>query len=81
MVLLDRLKAEIAKNRPHMMKKQVILHQDNVPCHMSMETMTKMNELGLELLPHSPYFPELAPATTGSLQISNDAPGKAVCLK
>lgn len=62
MVLLDRLKAEIAKKRPHMKKKKVIFHQDNAPCHKSIKTMTKFNELGFQLLPHPPYSPDLAPS-------------------
>lgn len=57
MVLLDRL-----KKRPHMKKKKVIFHQDNAPCHKSIKTMTKFNELGFQLLPHPPYSPDLAPS-------------------
>lgn len=60
--LLDRLKAEIAKKRPHLQKKKVLFHQDNAPCHKSMKTMAKLNELGFELLPHPPYSPDLAPS-------------------
>lgn len=30
--LLERLKEEIAKKRPHMLKKRVLFHQDNAPC-------------------------------------------------
>ncbi|KAL7723955.1 hypothetical protein ACLKA6_019947 [Drosophila palustris] len=62
MALLERLKAEIAKKRPHMAKKKVLFHQDNAPCHKSMKTMAKLNELGFELLPHPPYSPDLAPS-------------------
>ncbi|KAM8718816.1 hypothetical protein ACLKA7_001514 [Drosophila subpalustris] len=62
MALLERLKDEIAKKRPHMAKKKVLFHQDNAPCHKSMKTMAKLNELGLELLPHPPYSPDLAPS-------------------
>lgn len=60
--LLDRLKAEITKKRPHIKKKKVILHQDNAPCHKSIKTMAKINELGFKLLPHPPYSPDLAPS-------------------
>ena len=60
--LLERLKDEIAKKRPHMAKKKVLFHQDNAPCHKSMKTMAKLNELGFELLPHPPYSPDLAPS-------------------
>ncbi|XP_018349932.1 PREDICTED: histone-lysine N-methyltransferase SETMAR-like [Trachymyrmex septentrionalis] len=62
MALLTRLKAEIVENRPHMAKKKIIFHQDNAPCHKSMATMVKLNELGFELLPHPPYSPDLAPS-------------------
>jgi len=60
--LLERLKDEIAEKRPHMSKKKVLFHQDNAPCHKSMKTMAKMHELGFELLPHTPYSPDLAPS-------------------
>jgi len=60
--LLVRLKDEIAKKRPHMKKKKIIFHQDNAPCHKSMKTMAKLNELGFNLLPHPPYSPDLAPS-------------------
>ena len=60
--LLDRLKAEIAKKRPHLQKKKVLFHQDNAPCHKSMKTVVKFNELGFELLTHPPYSPDLAPS-------------------
>ena len=62
MALLDLLSAEIKKKRPHMQKKKVLFHQDNAPCHKSMKTMVKLNELGFELLPHTPYSPDLAPS-------------------
>lgn len=60
--LLERLKAEIAKKRPHLKKKKVLFHQDNAPCHKSGKTMAKIYELGYELLPHPPYSPDLAPS-------------------
>ena len=60
MALLDRLRAEIKKKRPHMRKKKVLFHQDNVLCHNSMNTMVKLNELSFKLLPHPSYSPDLA---------------------
>lgn len=60
--LLERLKDEIGKKRPHMARKKVLFHQDNAPCHKSMQTMAKLYELGYELLPHPPYSPDLAPS-------------------
>lgn len=62
MALLERLKDEIAKKRPHLKKKKVLFHQDNAPCHKSMKTMAKLQELNFELLPHPPYSPDLAPS-------------------
>ncbi|KAM8718912.1 hypothetical protein ACLKA7_011591 [Drosophila subpalustris] len=67
MALLERLKYEIAKKRPHMAKKKVLFHQDNAPCHKSMKTMAKLNELGFELLPHPPYSPDLIKKTSTSV--------------
>ena len=60
-VLLDPLSAEIKKERPHMQKKKVLFHQANPPCHKSMKTMVKLNELSFELLRNPPYSPDLAP--------------------
>ena len=60
--LLERLKDEIAEKRPHLKKKKVLFHQDNAPCHKSMKSMAKLQELGFELLPHPPYSPDLAPS-------------------
>ena len=47
--LLERLKTEVAKKRPHMACK-ILFHQDNAPCHKSLKTMAKLYELGFELL-------------------------------
>ena len=58
--LLERLKDEIVEIRPQFKKKKVLFYQDNAPCHKSMKTMAKLNELGFELLPHPPYSPDLA---------------------
>ncbi|KAF7269533.1 hypothetical protein GWI33_017427 [Rhynchophorus ferrugineus] len=60
MPLLDHLKDEIAEKRPHLKKKKVLLHQDNAPCHKSVKTVAKIHELGLELLLHLPYSPNMA---------------------
>ncbi|KOX68116.1 Histone-lysine N-methyltransferase SETMAR [Melipona quadrifasciata] len=40
----------------------LLFHQDNAPCHKSMKTMVKLNELLFELLPHTPYSLDLAPS-------------------
>ena len=43
-----------------MKKKKVLFHQDNAPCHKSLVTMAKLNELSFELFPHPLYSPDLA---------------------
>ena len=58
---LIRLKEEIAKERPQMKKKKLLFHQDNVPCHKSIATTAKLNELHFKLLPHQPYSLDLVP--------------------
>lgn len=60
--LLDKLKAEIARKRPHLKKKKVLFHQDNAPAHTSVIAMAKIYELHFELLDHPPYSPDLAPS-------------------
>ena len=40
----------------------MLFHQDNAPAHMSIVVMAKIKELKLELLPHLPYSPDLAPS-------------------
>ena len=60
--LLDRLEDAIKKKRPHMAKKNPMFQQDYAPVHKSMKTMVKLNDLRFELLPHSPYSPDLAPS-------------------
>ena len=59
---LMRLKNEIGEKRLQMKKKKVLFHQDNAPCHKTLATMVKLNELSFELLPHPPYSPDLAPS-------------------
>lgn len=59
MSLLDQLSVEIKKNRPLMQNKQVLRHQDSAPCHKSMKTMVRLNELCFELLCHPAYSPDL----------------------
>ena len=81
MALLDRLSAEIKKKRPHMQKKKVLFHQNNAPCHKSMKTMVKLNELSFELLPHLPYSPDLAPSDYWLyVDLKKNAPGKEIWL-
>lgn len=59
--LLDKLKAKIAEERPHLQKKKCLFHQDNAPPQTSAVAMAKIHELRFELLDHPPYSPDLAP--------------------
>jgi len=52
---------EMQKIRPHLAKKKVIFHHDNAPAHTFALAKAKLVKLGYELLPHSPYSPDLAP--------------------
>jgi [histone H3]-lysine36 N-dimethyltransferase SETMAR len=60
--LLERLKDEIAEKRPHLKKNKVLFHQDNAPCHKSMKSMAKLNELWLQIASSSTVSPDLAPS-------------------
>lgn len=60
--LLDRLKSEIAKKRPHLKKKKILYHHDNAPPHSSLVAQEKLDEIGFQLVPHPPYSPDLAPS-------------------
>jgi hypothetical protein len=44
--LLERLTDEIKKKRPHLKKKTVLFHQDNVSVHKPIKTTAKRHELG-----------------------------------
>ena len=57
--LFDQLKKLITRKRLDLLKKKCIFLQDNVPAHKSIKIMAKINELHFELLPYSPYFPDL----------------------
>ncbi|GFW82721.1 histone-lysine N-methyltransferase SETMAR [Trichonephila clavipes] len=60
--LFDKLKAELAGKQPHLQKKKILFHQDNLPSHTSAVAMAKIHELRFELLDHPPYSPDLAPS-------------------
>ncbi|KYQ49483.1 hypothetical protein ALC60_11449 [Trachymyrmex zeteki] len=51
----------LKKKRPHLAKKKVLFHQDNVQVHTCPAPMAKFNEFRYELLPHPAYSPDLAP--------------------
>ena len=53
--------AHKSRNNGHA-KEKVLFYQGNAPCHRSIRTMVKLNELSFQLLPHAPYSPDLAPS-------------------
>jgi len=55
------IRRRIAENTAHLAKKKVLFHHDNGPVHTSALAEAKLVEFGYELLPHSPYSPDLAP--------------------
>lgn len=60
---LDRLKAAIEEKRPELVnRKGVVFQHDNARPHVSLQTRQKLIQLGWDVLPHSPYSPDLAPS-------------------
>ena len=57
-----RLKEEITRKQPHLLKKKCIFLQNNAPAHKSIKMIANINELRFGLLPHPPYSPYLAPS-------------------
>ncbi len=64
---LGSFKEKIRRKRPNLWIRNAegyrsfLLHQDNAPVHVSAPTLGKFGEWGIELLPHPPYSPDLAP--------------------
>ena len=59
---LSRLRQEIARKRRGKLTRGVLLLKDNAPVHASQVAMTAATECGLQILPNSPYFPDMAPS-------------------
>ena len=55
---LDRLAEAVRQKRPD--KTKIILQHDNAKPHTAKLTKAKIQELGWEVLSHSPYSPDLA---------------------
>ena len=58
--LLNKLDEEIKKKQQDMNMKKTLFHDENAPVHSSIKALVKLDFLGYELLPHSPYSPYLA---------------------
>uniref|UniRef100_A0A1I7WBK2 Histone-lysine N-methyltransferase SETMAR n=1 Tax=Heterorhabditis bacteriophora TaxID=37862 RepID=A0A1I7WBK2_HETBA len=61
---MDDLNKALKEKRPEMFnRKHIILHYDNTRPHALLATSQKIAELGLEILSHPPYLPDLAPSS------------------
>ena len=60
--LLDRLDYNIRELRPKMGLRGMTIHWDNARPHAAATTKEKLRSLGVSLLPHPPYSPDLAPS-------------------
>ncbi|XP_071093779.1 histone-lysine N-methyltransferase SETMAR-like [Haliotis cracherodii] len=60
--LLKQVRQSIKVKRRGKIRRGILLHQDNAPVHTSRVAITAVHECGNELLPHPPYFPDLAPS-------------------
>ena len=54
------LRQEIKRKRRGKLTRGVLLLQDNAPAHKSQVAMTAATECKFEILPHPPYFPDMA---------------------
>ncbi|KFD48898.1 hypothetical protein M513_10261 [Trichuris suis] len=60
--LLEATVEKLLEKRPALAnRRRVILLQDNARPHVARKTLQKISELGMELLPHPPYSPDLSP--------------------
>lgn len=59
---LENLVEQYKRVRPHKDVNQILLLHDNAPPHKSFKTQQAIRELGISVLPHPPYSPDLAPS-------------------
>ena len=59
-VLREQLRRAIRDKRPELNRSGFILHQDNVPVHVSSVVKQTMSDLNIEPVQHPPYSPDLA---------------------
>ena len=73
---LCKIASEVAKKR--LIPGQVYFEHDNEKTHVGKVVKEKLAELGLELLPHPPYSPDLAPSDYHLFRsLNNDLRGKS----
>ena len=60
--ILKKVREAIRRKRPDLWRdRSFILHQDNAPCHVSIQMAEYFHSIDQELWPHPPYSPDLAP--------------------
>ena len=61
--VLDGLPHALRKKRPDFVAhiENVVLHQDNAPCHTTRNTLLVIDESGFKRAIHQPYSTDLAP--------------------
>lgn len=59
-LLKSELYKTVKRKRPELIQSGFILHHDNAPSHTSRIVQDTIEKLGIELLPHPPYSPDLA---------------------
>ena len=57
-----KFKEAVLKKRRGKVRAGLVLHMDNAPVHTSHVAQAASRESGIELLPHPPYSPDLAPS-------------------
>lgn len=52
----------LQEERPRAGLRGILLHQDNAPAHTAAKTIDFLHDSGVQLLPHPPHSPDLAPS-------------------
>lgn len=65
--IIDTLKERIRRKRPHLWLRNAegdrsfLLQHDNAPSHTAILTLAKIGSSDIQMIPHPPYSPDLAP--------------------
>lgn len=60
-ICLPKVLENLSKERPRARDRNIFLHHDNAPAHRAQLTQNFLQSTNLEILPHPPYSPDLAP--------------------
>jgi hypothetical protein len=59
---LQRLRENVRRRRPELWREQTwLLHHDSAPSHSSVFTQQLLAKYKMAVIPHPPYYPDLAP--------------------